>query len=412
MNFTPDTVKGFEDYLPPISLLRKKIMQVAEKNFKNYGFLPIETPIIEYEELLKGDSLPKEEDEAVRDRFKLQDRAGRKLGLRYEFTFQLARIFSQNPNIKLPFKRSQIGPVFRDEPIKQGRTRQFTQCDIDIIGDSSVEAETECLAVMSDILKELEIKDTKIEINNRKLMNAILESVKIENKQQALRELDKLTKLGEDEVQANLRKIATPNQIVTLFKLLGKDLKFYKENAFDGAEELEELIEVCNSYKIKVEYNPTLMRGFAYYTGNVFEIVSKNGTSILGGGRFDNLVGKYSGKDLPAVGFSLSVEALIGLCPELENLELEPWTKAIIIQFNEPKAAITLAGKLRKSGISCIMSEGKPSQALDYANSYNIPYAIFLGEDEVEKKKFTLKDLDKGEEKLLSEKQLIKALSR
>ncbi len=412
MNFTPDTVKGFEDYLPPKSLLRKKIMQVAEKNFKNFGFLPIETPIIEYEELLKGDTLPNQEDEAVRDRFKLQDRAGRKLGLRYEFTFQLARIFSQNPNIKLPFKRYQIGTNFRDEPIRQGRTRQFTQCDVDIIGDSSIEAEVECAAVMTDIFKELGIKNVVIEINNRKLMNSILESVKIEDKQQAFRELDKLSKLGEDEVKANLRKIASPNQIVTLFKLLDKDLKFYKENAFEGAEELEELIEVCDNYKIKVKYNPTLMRGFAYYTGNIFEVLSKNGSAILAGGRYDSLVGKYSGKNLPAVGFSFSIESLMGLCPELENLTLDAWTKAIIIQFNEPKAAINLANKLRKENISCIINEGKPSQALDYANYYDIPYAIFLGENEIEKKKFTLKDLDKGEEKLVTEKQLIKILEK
>src|SRR3989344_6464741 len=136
-----DTVKGFTDYLPPESLKRDKIRKIVEKVYRLYGFLPIETPIIEYDETMKPNTLPNEqEDEAVSDRFRLKDRAARSLGLRYEFTFQLSRILKQNPNIKLPFRRYQIGDVFRDEPIRAGRTRQFTQCDIDILGDSSVNA--------------------------------------------------------------------------------------------------------------------------------------------------------------------------------------------------------------------------------------------------------------------------------
>src|SRR3989344_5120474 len=156
MKYEPDTVKGFEDYLPPKSVVREKIKEITVKNYKLYGFVPIETPVIEYDELMRGDILPsEEEDEAVSDRFKLQDRGKRNLGLRYEFTFQLARILKQNPNLKFPFKRYQIGENFRDEPIRAGRTRQFTQCDADIIGDSTTNADTECLSLLTDILKEL-----------------------------------------------------------------------------------------------------------------------------------------------------------------------------------------------------------------------------------------------------------------
>ena len=133
MKLEASTVKGFQDYLPPESQKRAAIKKIVEKYYKLYGFLPVETPIIEFDELMRPDPLTGEaEDEAVADRFRLKDRGGRSLGLRYEFTFQLARIFKENPNIKLPFKRYQIGPVFRDEPIRQGRTRQFTQCDADI----------------------------------------------------------------------------------------------------------------------------------------------------------------------------------------------------------------------------------------------------------------------------------------
>ena len=138
MKIEIDTVKGFQDYLPPKSLKREEVKKVIEKYFKLYGFLPVETPIVEYDELMKSENLASEgEDEAVSDRFRLKDKGGRNLGLRYEFTFQLARIFKRNPNIKLPFKRYQIGPVFRDEPVSSTRFRQFTQCDADIIGNSS-----------------------------------------------------------------------------------------------------------------------------------------------------------------------------------------------------------------------------------------------------------------------------------
>jgi len=146
MQIEIDNVKGFQDFLPLESIKRDKIKKIVEKYFKLYGFVPIETPVIEFDELMKPSTLPNEqEDEAVSDRFRLKDRGGRNLGLRYEFTFQLSRIFKLNPNIKLPFRRYQIGEVFRDEPVGTGRFRQFTQCDADIMGDQSVECEAEIL---------------------------------------------------------------------------------------------------------------------------------------------------------------------------------------------------------------------------------------------------------------------------
>ena len=414
MKIEIDTVKGFQDYLPPESLKRKKIVETAEKYFQLYGFVPIETPIIEYEELMKPSSLPSEgEDEAVADRFRLQDRGGRNLGLRYEFTFQLSRILKQNPNLKMPFKRYQIGPVFRDEPIRQGRTRQFTQCDIDIIGDSSINADAECISCISDILKALEIKDFQIQLNSRKLLNAIVESVEIKNTKQVLRELDKMQKIGEDSVKLNLRKYTTPNQIITLLKLLDKPLDFFIENAFDGAKELQDLISLCSLYGLKTIFNPYMVRGFAYYTGNIFEITKEGKNSIVGGGRYDNSIGKYLNKEIPAVGISFSIEALIGLCSEeLSSLEIQEQSKCLIISINEDKASISLAQKLRKKFISCILTFGQITKQLEYANSQKIPYVIFIGENEIQKKKFKLKDMNSGKEELLTEKQIILKLSK
>jgi histidyl-tRNA synthetase len=407
MKIEATTVKGFSDYLPPESIKRNRVKQIIERNFRLFGFIPIETPIIEFDELMKSDSL-NDEDEAISDRFKLKDKGGRNLGLRYEFTFQLARIFKENPNIKLPFKRYQIGPIFRDEPTRTGRTRQFTQCDVDVIGDFSINAELECIATVTSALKELKIPIT-LQLNNRTLLNSIIDSVEIKSSAQVLRELDKLEKIGADEVKSNLKKLASSNQIVTLFKLLEKDLEFFKSNSFDGAEELSDLIDKCELYSIKTKFNPTMIRGFAYYTGNIFEaIIDNTKTSIAGGGRYDKTIGKYIGKDIPAVGFSFSLEALFGLCPDkISDIKIKTDPKVLIISFNLEKEAISLSKKLRKNRISCTFTEGQPTKALDYANSLNIPYVIFLGEKELEDKKFKLKTMSSGEETLLTEKQII-----
>lgn len=412
MRFEPSTVKGFQDYFPPESLKREKIRKTAEKYFKLYGFLPVETPIIEFDELMRSESLNQtNEDEAVAERFRLRDRGGRNLGLRYEFTFQLARIFRQNPNLKLPFRRYQIGSNFRDEPIRTGRTRQFTQCDADIVGDQSIEADAECIALMSDILKELKIKP-EIQINNRKLLNSIIESVEMRQSRQVLRELDKLEKIGEDEVKINLKQYASPNQIVTLFKLMEKDLSFFKENAFDGSEELEKLIRKLKQYGVEAKFKPNMVRGFSYYTGNVFEFVA-NKKVIAAGGRYDNEVGKFSGKEIPAVGVSFSIEALTGICEEeLKNLKTSISPKAVLISIEEDKEAINLAKKLRKNNISCTISFNKPGKALEYANSYKTPYAIFIGSEELKKKKYKVKEMESGKESLISEKQLINKLKK
>ncbi len=406
MIYQPENVKGFEDYLPKESQIREKIKEIAKKYFKLYGFLPVETPVIEFDELMRPEDLG-DEDEAVRDRFRLRDRANRNLGLRYEFTFQLARILKKNPNIKLPFKKYQIGENFRDEPIRTGRSRQFTQCDIDIIGDSSINAEAECISVVFDILKELKIENIELQINNRKLIDDLIKSVQISEKKATLREIDKIEKIGEDQVKLNLKKFADSNQILSLFKLMEKDINFFKDNAFEGSQELIDLIKKCKEYGINAKFNPQLMRGFNYYTGNVFE-VSIGKTALLGGGRYDKLVGKYLNKEIPAVGISFSIEALMGLCEkETNQLEIEN-NKIIIISIDQDKETLKLAKTLRKNNISCVVNLDKSvGKALEYANAYKIEYALFIGKEEITKKKFKIRNMNSGEESLLTEKSLI-----
>lgn len=196
-----ETVKGFRDFSGEEAIKREKIRKILVETFEKYGFEPAETPVVEYEEFVKGEN---PSDEAVSDTFKLKDKGERNLALRYEFTFQLKRLMQ---NKKLPYKRYQIGPVFRDEPVSSNRFRQFIQCDIDTIG-SSVKDEAEVLAVVNEVLVKLGIKPI-ILINNRKLLNEILDDNKISDKDktQVLREIDKIDKLSEKEVRLKLKKL-------------------------------------------------------------------------------------------------------------------------------------------------------------------------------------------------------------
>lgn len=404
MIYEPDTVKGFPEFFPPESQKFEGIRTIVEKTFQRYGFLPLKTPTIEFDELARGDNTGSE-DEAVSDRFRLQDKGGRNLTLRHEFTYQLARVFKQHQDIKLPFRRYQIGSVFRDEPTATGRYREFTQCDIDIIGDNSVESDAECLAAASDVLKALGI-EAEIQINNRKLMNAILDSVQIEQKKEVMRELDKLDKLGEDTVKMNLKKYADANQIITLFKLLEKDLAFFMKNLFDGAEDLFKLKNLGKWYGFNATFSPFLMRGLSYYTGNVFECKVKDSKhSIAGGGRYAGVAGKFIRRELPSVGISFSIERLMD---HAKIPVAKP--KALIISIDQPAAAIVLTQKLRKEGIASLVSFEKVGKALEYANAYDIPFAIFVGKEELKKKKFKLKDLQSGTEKEAAESTIIKQL--
>jgi histidyl-tRNA synthetase len=398
MQIEASAVRGFQDYLPPESLKREAVLGIIKKKFKLYGFLSVETPVVEFDELMMPDAL-EGEDEAVLERFKLKDRAGRNLGLRYEFTFQLSRIFKQNSNIILPFRGYQIGPVFRDGPTSEGKFRQFVQCDADIIGDQSSQAEAECLSVVSDICKELKI-GAEIQANNRALLRAIIESVEIRAIKEVMRELDKKQKIGEDLVKLNLKKYADSKQILTLFKLLEKDLKFFRENAFDGAKELEGLQSKCRKYGLTLKFNPFVIRGFSYYTGNIFEFVSRN-CIFAGGGRYNKLVGKYAGREIPAVGISLGLDRISKLADvEIENIDV------IVISINKENETIKLLKRLREAKISVIPLFEKADKALELADSLKIPYVIFVDREE----RYKLRDMESGAERFLAESQIIKEI--
>lgn len=379
-----ETVKGFNDYVGKDAEKRAFILEVIRTVFERYGFNPAETPIIEYEEFVKGNN---PNDEAVRDVFKLEDRGGRKLALRYEFTFQLKRLMK---NQKLPFKRYQIGYNFRDEPIRQGRTRQFIQCDADVVG-STIKDEAEGLCILKEILGDLKIEN-KIYINNRKLMNEVLESFGIKkNKNEIIREIDKLDKLNKNEVRANLKKYDA-EKVLDVF--LEKESYFKK---FESYKEIEELKNLCKLFGVEVEFRPFLARGFSYYNGTVFEVWSKKlGVSICGGG-------SYEINGVQSTGISLGLEPLMLLSNIIMNLD-----KILVISLDEDKQAIKIAQKLRKAGNRVSIFYGKPSKALEYANSYDYNQVIFVGAKEVKQKKVKVKDMISGKEKMVTLEKISK----
>lgn len=375
---TPGQVKGFRDFSGEEARKRKKIKDILVETFEAYGFEPAETPIIEQEEFVRGEN---KEDEAVSDIFKLQDKGKRKLALRYEFTFQLKRLMK---NKKLPYKRYQIGPVFRDEPISEKRFRQFIQCDVDCIG-SGVKNEAEILSLTNDILVKLGIKPV-ILINNRQLLNEILEDNKIKEKdrEQVLREIDKFGKLSEKEIAINLKKLNAEG----VMKALKSGESYFKK--FPSYKQIITLMEYCKIYGLRVLFSPTVIRGLSYYNGNIFEVKTEGIRETIVAG------GSYMFGGVPCTGISFGLDRISMLAKIDVNEE-----KYLVVSLGRDDETIKLANKLRKKGLVVGLFYGKPSKALEYANSYNFSKVVFVGEKEVKARKFKVKDMKTGKESVL-----------
>jgi len=382
-----ETVKGMQDYTGEEARKRQKIKGIIALTFQDYGFELAETPLIEFEEFVRGENVS---DEAVSDIFKLQDRGKRNLALRYEFTFQLKRIAQ---NKKLPYRRYQIGEVFRDEPTTSNRFRQFTQCDADIVG-STIKEEAEILAILSKILEKLNI-DAIININNRKLLNEILEKEGVKQKTEVIREIDKMDKLPESEIKNNLKKYKA-EKVVDIFK---KPESFFKK--YEAYKEIQELEEYCKDYKIKVNFLPSLARGLSYYNGSVFEVKTKEMKETIAAG------GSFLVNNVQSTGISFGLNRI----DQLAKIKTDE-KRVLIISIGQDKESIELAEKIRKENIPCVVMYGKPSKALEFANSYGLPYVIFFGEEEAKKKKVKLRNMKSGKEEMLSEKDVIERLKK
>jgi len=372
-----ENVKGFKDFTGEDAEKRALIRKIFIEIFEKYGFEGAETPIIEYEEFVKGDNAG---DEVISDIFKLRDKGGRKLALRYELTFPLKRLMK---NKKLPYKRYQVGVVFRDEPFSSSRFRQFVQCDVDIVG-SKIEDEAEILKVTNEVLERLNIGFT-IYINNRKLLNEIFESEGVKKKEEVMREIDKLDKLSEKDVLRNLKKFNAEK----LLKVFKEKESYFKK--FESYSEIEKLKKYCKYYGVDVKFLPSLARGLSYYNGSIFEVKTKGVKETVTAG------GSYMFNNVQCTGISFGLDRLSGLAKINDGKE-----KIMVISIGEDKKSIELVNKLRGKGRSCVLFYGKPSKALDYADLKKIGKVVFVGKEEIKRKKFKLRDMKTGKENFVS----------
>ncbi|MBI2145937.1 histidine--tRNA ligase [Candidatus Woesearchaeota archaeon] len=419
------TAKGVRDIPPEEKALKNQVVNTLTSVFELYGFQPLETPILERYETLAAKFAAGEESDALRETLKLKDQGNRDLGLRFDLTVPLARFMAMNPMLKMPFKRYEIGQVFRDGPIKLGRYREFWQCDADIVGSPSLLADAECLAVIDAAFKKLDLP-VIIKVNNRKLLNGILGQAGIEQKQEAIIALDKLDKIGSEGVSKEMEQRGyTKTQIAKVLSMVKSKVTLTQlkknltsEEGRQGIAELEELFRYCRSMNItSVQFDASLARGLAYYTGTVFEAYLTKGelkSSLAAGGRWDAMIGKFLGgnRDVPAVGFSFGLEPIMEALKLKNNVKIKPAVVVYVLPIGTEKESLQLVQELRQNNIPASMALGKKgvSKNLEYASALGIPYVAILGEDELKKKKVLLRDMRSGTEQLLAVKSILRKI--
>ena len=395
------------DFPPEEKILRDEVISVLKGIFELYGFSPLETPVVERWEVLSAKYSGGEE--ILKETFKLTDQGGRQLGLRYDLTVPLARFVGMNPTIKRPFKRYQIGTVYRDGPIKKGRTREFYQCDADIVGSSSPLADAECVQLALDVFEKLGI-DVEVKINNRKVLYELAQAAEIpeELTEAAILSLDKLEKIGPDGVLREMIERGIARVSAERFLSGAQDREALKKG--EGYRELEPVLSALQDPR--VVWTPSLARGLSYYTGTIYEVYAKNSSvtgSLAAGGRYDNMIGQFLGgsEKIPAVGISFGLEPILEVLKEKhsERIVRKTVTQVYVIPFKTLLAeGRAICQQLRRAGIKTDMdfSAKGISDGLKYANAYEIPFVVIVGPDEVAAGKVKLRDMRSGEEKLLT----------
>ena len=416
--------KGTKDFPPEEKIVRDKIVSTLKNVFELYGYSPLETPVIERYDVLSSKYAGGAE--ILKETFKFKDQGERELALRYDLTVPLARFVGMNPNLKMPFKRYQIGEVFRDGPIASARYRQFTQCDVDIAGCSDMIADAEIISLTNACFRKLEL-DIAIKINNRKLLNDILKyfGINEEKFEPVILSLDKLEKFGADAVKNELKQKVidekTTARLLDLIDVKGSNEEKIRqlENAIrksDGLDEIKQLLSYLDIMGIKAEFDVSLARGLSYYTGTVFEVFLNGScvkSAVCAGGRYDRMIGQLVGnREYPAVGISFGLDRIYDALMERKVAIEKTTAKVYVIPIQTLGEGLGIAKKLRDNGINTdidLMGKG-PSKNLSYANSLGIPFVIFAGRDELDKKKVKLRDMKTGKEEMLSVEEVISKL--
>lgn len=429
-------LKGFKDFLPHEMILREWIIRKIEDSFKMCGFLPLYTPAIEYTELLLG----KYGDEGEKLIYRFKDWGDRDVSLRYDLTVPLARVISNYKEIPKPFRRYQIAPVWRAEKPAKGRFREFYQCDVDIVGSSSPIADAEIVIVGIEALKSIGLKNFFVKINHRKILNGILSAGGIEEEKRVpiLRIIDKLEKQGIEGIEKLLEdecslKKSQVQFIAGFFKEVKEGIKkeelkaigekFFEksEEGLSGIKDLYEIVQILIDYGYEefVKIDLSIARGLDYYTGAVFEtelVDFKDLGSIMSGGRYDTLISELCGEEMPAVGISIGIDRLFSaLKNSISFPEIIKEKTLLIIPIGKKclKDGLKLLKKLRDYGISSEISldyEAKLKKQLSYANKKSFEYVILIGEEEIEKGKYILRNMKIGQQCKYTEEEILKFL--
>jgi histidyl-tRNA synthetase len=401
MNNQVQTLKGFRDFLGNEARKRQWLIQKIRAVFEKYGYEPLETPALEYESLLLG-KYGAEADKLI---FGFEDRGERRVALRYDQTVPTARIVAQYQNqLVFPFKRYQIQPVWRSEKPQKGRYREFFQCDADIIGNTSYIADADLLAVCYAIYKELGLTSLKIKINDRSLLINTIENAGIEKEKvfTVIQTIDKLDKKSQEEV---LQELIEKDIAKEVAESLLKNLE-----TVTMPQNLQEIVSAAVTLGIPEDiflFSPTLARGLDYYTGLIFEgvIPEYPAGSVVGGGRYDNLLEQLVGVKMPALGFAVGFDRTLEAVEVLGKLPTFEGPCQVLVTVFSPellKNSLEATQSLREKGISaeCYMDPNKKlGDQIKYANRKNIPYVIVIGPEEVEKNVVKVKDMTTGEQK-------------
>ena len=406
-------VRGTQDYLPKQEAIRRTIRRTLEETFILYGCKTLETPILNYKNLMASKYAGGAE--ILQEMYTLTDRGKRDLALRYDLTIPFAKVIAMNPELSMPFKRYEIGKVFRDGPIKTGRLREFTQCDVDIVGVKSQVAEAELMMMAVDAFRKLDV-DILIQYNNRKLLYGLLQCFAVPEvvMNRVILVLDKMEKIDRMTLVKELEELAlTSDSLAAIEQFLDTEPAFdYFEqyatlNNFvqEGIAELRELDSYLQALNVMDNciFNPFLARGLEIYTGTIYEIFLKEGSiksSIGSGGRYDNAIGGLIGSDqsFPTVGISFGLDVIFTAFELNGKVAVESEIDVYIIPMGVEKEALQLATTLRQQRKRVVveLSHKKLRKAMDKANRENIPNVIVLGEQEVKNNTYQLKNMMTG----------------
>ena len=419
------TLPGFMELLPKDQILFNQMKEKIQKSYERFGFLPLNTPIVEYADIL----LAKAGGETEKQIYRLT-KGENELALRFDLTVPLAKYVSKNYHeLQFPFRRYQIGKVYRGEKPQKGRFREFYQCDIDIIGDGELDNinDAEIPSVIYSTFKELGFDKFTICINNRKILNGLFSELELENlSQDIIRIIDKIEKIGKEKVISQITNLGVENKkvnaILSLIEIDGtnnekieqlENMKISNEEFKQGVNDLKEVIQYIslfgvpdNNFKIDL----TIARGLDYYTGTVYETFLddyKSLGSVCSGGRYNDLAGFYTDKKLPGVGISIGLTRLFDQLNEkgLIKPERNSISEVIVISMaDDYMEAAKIATKLRNENINTqiYLGDKKIKAKMKYADRLHIPYAIIIGEEEIKTNKVTLKNMKNGEQTMLT----------